>query len=133
MVAYYWCIILYPKFWGLKSEQFSLDKIIKCQGRRGGLNYNYYLTVGIFYDLFLLVFRCYNMTLHKVLAINTYQLFYYDFLKFLVKGVLSTTTIFKNINQQISDFSQLLHCARAIILKFGIFLLKGRGGRNYLD
>jgi hypothetical protein len=28
-VAYYWCIILCPKIWGLKSEQFSLDKIIK--------------------------------------------------------------------------------------------------------
>jgi hypothetical protein len=35
------------------------------------------------------------MTLHKVLAINTYYLFYYDFLKFLAKGVLSTTTIFE--------------------------------------
>jgi hypothetical protein len=31
----------------------------------------------------------------------------------------------KNIKQLISDFSYLLLCARAIILKFGIFLLKG--------
>jgi hypothetical protein len=35
------------------------------------------------------------MTLHNFLAINTYQLFYYDFSKFLAKGVLSTTTIFE--------------------------------------
>jgi hypothetical protein len=35
------------------------------------------------------------MTWHKFVAINTYQLFYYDFPKFLAKGVLSTTTIFK--------------------------------------
>jgi hypothetical protein len=35
------------------------------------------------------------MTLHKFLAINTYQLFCYDFPKFLAKGVLSTTTIFE--------------------------------------
>jgi hypothetical protein len=35
------------------------------------------------------------MTLHKFIAINTYQLFYYGFSKFLVKGVLSTTTIFE--------------------------------------
>jgi hypothetical protein len=26
------------------------------------------------------------MSLHKFLAINTYQLFYYDFTKFLAKG-----------------------------------------------
>jgi hypothetical protein len=45
------------------------------------------------------------MNLHKFLAINTYQLFYYDFPKFLAKGVLSTTTILKNIKQQIFDFS----------------------------
>jgi hypothetical protein len=32
----------------------------------------------------------------------------------------------KNIKQQISNFSYLLLCARAIILKFGNFLLKGR-------
>jgi hypothetical protein len=35
------------------------------------------------------------MTLHKFLAINTYYLFYYEFPKFLAKGVLSTTTIFE--------------------------------------
>jgi hypothetical protein len=29
----------------------------------------------------------------------------------------------KNIKQQISNFSYLLFCARAIILKFGILLL----------
>jgi hypothetical protein len=42
------------------------------------------------------------MTLHKFLAINTYQLFYYDFPKFLAKGVLSTTTIFEKY--QTTDF-----------------------------
>jgi hypothetical protein len=41
--------------------------------------------------------------------------------------VLSTTTILENIKQQISNFSYLLLCARAIILEFGNFLLKGRG------
>jgi hypothetical protein len=45
------------------------------------------------------------MTLHKFIAINTYELFYYDFPKFLAKWVLSTTTIFENIKQQIFDFS----------------------------
>ena len=35
---------------------------------------------------------------HKFLAINTYQLFYYNFPKFLAKGVLSTTTIFEKIS-----------------------------------
>jgi hypothetical protein len=33
----------------------------------------------------------------------------------------------KNVKQQISNFSYLLLCARAIILEFGNFLLKGRG------
>jgi hypothetical protein len=33
------------------------------------------------------------MVLYKLSATNTYYLFYYDFLKFLAKGVLSTTTI----------------------------------------
>jgi hypothetical protein len=33
----------------------------------------------------------------------------------------------KHIKQQSSYFSRLLFCARAIILKFGIFLLKGKG------
>jgi hypothetical protein len=42
------------------------------------------------------------MILHKFLAINTYQLFYYDFPKFLAKGVLSTTTIFEKY--QTTDF-----------------------------
>jgi hypothetical protein len=32
----------------------------------------------------------------------------------------------KNIKQQISNFSYLLLCAGAIILKFGNFLLKGK-------
>jgi hypothetical protein len=66
------------------------------------------------------------MTLYKFLATNTYKVFYYDFPKFLAKGVLSTSTIYENIKQQISNFSYLLLCARAIILKFGKFLLKGR-------
>jgi hypothetical protein len=33
----------------------------------------------------------------------------------------------KNAKQQIPIFSYLLLCARAIILEFGNFLLKGRG------
>jgi hypothetical protein len=33
----------------------------------------------------------------------------------------------KNVKQQIPNFSYLLLCARAIILKFRNFLLKGRG------
>jgi hypothetical protein len=35
----------------------------------------------------------------------------------------------KNIKQQISKFSYLLLCIRAIILEFDNFLLKGKGGR----
>jgi hypothetical protein len=35
----------------------------------------------------------------------------------------------KNIKQQISKFSYLIICARAIILEFGNFLLKGKGGK----
>jgi hypothetical protein len=54
------------------------------------LNYNSFLTEG--YSL-RHIFA--DMTLYKFLAINTYQLFCYDFLKFLAKGVLSTTTIFE--------------------------------------
>jgi hypothetical protein len=42
------------------------------------------------------------MVLYKFLAINTYQLFYYDFSKFLAQGVLSTTTIFEKY--QTKDF-----------------------------
>jgi hypothetical protein len=70
------------------------------------------------------------MTVYQILATNTYWLFYCDFLKFLANGVLSTTTILENVKQQISNFFYLLLCARAIILEFGKFLLKGRGGRN---
>jgi hypothetical protein len=66
------------------------------------------------------------MTLYKFLAINTYLLFFYDFPNFLAKGVLSTTTILENVKQEISNFFYLLLYARAIILKFGIFFLKGR-------
>jgi hypothetical protein len=33
----------------------------------------------------------------------------------------------KNIKQQSSYFSWLLFCARAVILKFGLYLLKGKG------
>jgi hypothetical protein len=36
----------------------------------------------------------------------------------------------KNVKQQVYNFSYLLLCARAIILEFAKFLLKGRGGRN---
>jgi hypothetical protein len=69
------------------------------------------------------------MTLHQILATNIYWLFYCDFLKFLAKGVLSTTTILENVKQQIYNFFYLLLCARAIILEFGNFLLKGKSGR----
>jgi hypothetical protein len=33
------------------------------------------------------------MTVYQIVATNTYWTFYYDFLKFLANGVLSTTTI----------------------------------------
>jgi hypothetical protein len=33
------------------------------------------------------------MTLYQISVTNTYWLLYYDFLKFLANGVLSTTTI----------------------------------------
>jgi hypothetical protein len=39
----------------------------------------------------------------------------------------------KNIKQQSSYFSWLLFCAREIILKFGLYLLKGRGGMHNLN
>jgi hypothetical protein len=42
------------------------------------------------------------MILYNFLATNTHYLFYYDFLKFLAKGVLSTTTIFEKY--QTTDF-----------------------------
>jgi hypothetical protein len=42
------------------------------------------------------------MTLYKFAATNTYKLFYYDFLKFLAKWVLSTTIIFEKY--QTTDF-----------------------------
>jgi hypothetical protein len=50
----------------------------------------------------LLAFGCYNMTLYKFSATNTCYLFCYDFLKFLAKGVLSTTTILEKY--QTTDF-----------------------------
>jgi hypothetical protein len=70
------------------------------------------------------------MTLYQILATITYWLFYYDFLKFLVNGCFLLPLYLKNVKQQIPNFSYLLLCARAIILEFGHFLLKGRGGRN---
>jgi hypothetical protein len=44
-VASHWCITLCLKIWGLRSEGFSLYKIIKYQGRGGVLNYNSLFTV----------------------------------------------------------------------------------------
>jgi hypothetical protein len=44
-VAPHWCITLFLKIWGFKSEGFSLYKIIKYQGRGGILNYNSLFTV----------------------------------------------------------------------------------------
>jgi hypothetical protein len=90
------------------------------------LNYNSFLTEGYSLRHIFLASRCCNMTLYKFLAINIYLLFCYDFLKFLAKGVLSTTTILEKYQTTDSNFSYLLLCARAIIRKFGIFLLKGR-------
>jgi hypothetical protein len=46
------------------------------------------------------------MTLYKFLAINNYQLFCYDFPRFLAKGVLSTSTIFEKY--QTIDFQFFL-------------------------
>jgi hypothetical protein len=46
------------------------------------------------------------MTLYNFSATNTYQLFYYDFLKFLAKGVLSTTTLLEKY--QTTDFQFFL-------------------------
>jgi hypothetical protein len=71
------------------------------------------------------------MALHQVLATNTYWSVFCDFLNFLAIGVLSTTTIQENVKQHISNFSYLFLCARAIILEFGNFLLRGEGGRNF--
>jgi hypothetical protein len=45
-VASHWYITLCLKIWGLKSEGFSLYKIIKCYVKGGILNYNFLLTVG---------------------------------------------------------------------------------------
>jgi hypothetical protein len=71
------------------------------------------------------------MTLYQTLAPNTYWLFYCDFLKFFwPKGCFLLPLYLKNVKQQISKFPYLLLCARAIILEFGNFLLKGRGGRK---
>jgi hypothetical protein len=67
------------------------------------------------------------MTVYQVLATNTYWVFYYDFLKFLAKGCFLLPLYLKNVKQQISNFFYLLLCARAIILEFGNFLLKGKG------
>jgi hypothetical protein len=44
-------------------------------------------------------------------------------------GCFLLSLYLKNIKQQISKFFYLLLCARAIILEFGKFLLKGKGGR----
>jgi hypothetical protein len=71
------------------------------------------------------------MTLYQNLATNTYWLFYYDFLKFFwPKGCFILPLYLKNVKQSISNFFYLFLCARAIILEFGNFLLKERGGRN---
>ena len=48
------------------------------------------------------------------------------FPSFQPKGCFLLPLYLTNIKQQISNFPYLLLCARAIIRKFGIFLLKGR-------
>jgi hypothetical protein len=52
IVASHSCITLRLKIWGLRSQGFSLYKIIKYQGRGGVLNYNSLFTVG--YSLMLI-------------------------------------------------------------------------------
>jgi hypothetical protein len=71
-MASYWCISFCLKNWGLKSEWFSLYKIIKYWGRGDVFNYNSFLTEGYSLRHFLLASRCYNMTLYKFSATNTY-------------------------------------------------------------
>jgi hypothetical protein len=67
------------------------------------------------------------MTLYKFLAIYTYELFCYDFLKFLAKGVLSTTTIFEKIsNNRFLVFPSFYFVQEQSLLNFGIFLFKGK-------
>jgi hypothetical protein len=70
------------------------------------------------------------MTLYQVLATDTDWSFYCDFLKFLSIGVLCTTAIFEKCQTTDFLFFHLLLCARAIILEFGNFLLREKGGRN---
>jgi hypothetical protein len=71
-VASHWCITLCLKIWGLKSEGFSLYKIIKCWGKGSVLNYNSLLTVVYSLRLIFADIRCNNMALHKFLVINTH-------------------------------------------------------------
>jgi hypothetical protein len=71
------------------------------------------------------------MIVYQMLATNTYWLVCCDFLKFLAMGCFLLPLYLKNVKQHISNFSCLLLCARAIILEFGNFFLKGRGVRNY--
>jgi hypothetical protein len=72
----------------------------------------------------LLASRCYNMTLHNFLAINTYQLFYYEFPQFLAKGVLSTTTIFEKYQTTNFWFFLASILCKSNHSEVGIFLLK---------
>jgi hypothetical protein len=81
-------------------------KLSTVWGKGGVLNYNFLLTGGYSLILIFLVFRCYNMTSYKFSATNIYYLFYYDFLKFLAKGVPSTTTILEKY--QTTDFQFFL-------------------------
>jgi hypothetical protein len=66
------------------------------------------------------------MTLFQVLVNDIYWSFYCDFLKFWGLVVLSTTTIVGKCQTTYFYFFYLLLCARAIILKFGNFLLRAR-------
>jgi hypothetical protein len=88
---------------GLKKLRvLSVQNYQILRGSGGALNYNSPLTLDYSLRLIFLAFRCNNMTLYQILATNTYWLFYCDFLKFLAKGVLSTTTILEKC--QTTDF-----------------------------
>jgi hypothetical protein len=77
-------------------------KLSNIRAEGGALNYNSLLIVVYSLRLIFAASRCNNMTLYQISATNTYYLFYYDFLKFLANGVLSTTTILEKY--QTTDF-----------------------------
>jgi hypothetical protein len=89
---------------GLKELRVLSVQNYQILGQRGALNYNFHLKVDYSLSLFLLAFRCNNMSLCQMFATNTYLLFYYDFLKFLAKGCFLLLLYLKNVKQHISNF-----------------------------